>query len=68
MIDDGIGENWKRALTPDNRSLKHLTDKQLQSPWIIDQIMIWHGCTPDAARDAKGAEIRRRTSTTERPE
>jgi len=67
MIDDGIGPNWARALQPDHRSLKHLSDKELHSPFIIERIAQWHGCTNAEAMAAKGAELLRRTQTTERP-
>ena len=58
-----------RAMTdlPDNRSLKFLTDADLQQPFIIERISQWWGCSLAEARDAKGQELRRRTQTTERP-
>lgn len=52
---------------PDNRSLKFLTDEQLKSPFIIENICIWYGCSLGDARDMKGNELLRRTQTTERP-
>jgi len=67
MIDTGEGPTWTEALAPDHRSLKFLTDEQLHSPFIIENICIWWSCTLAEARDAKGAELRRRTQTTERP-
>jgi hypothetical protein len=67
MIDTGEGPTWTEALAPDRRSLAHLSDKDLQAPFIIEQIARWHGCTLAEARDAKGSELRRRTITTERP-
>jgi len=67
MIDTGEGPTWTEALAPDHRSLKHLSDKDLQAPFIIENIARWHGCTLAQARDAKGKELLRRTQTTERP-
>ena len=62
MIDNSTEETL-----PDNRSLKFLKDAELMANDIIERIMIWHGCSPAEARDAKGAELLRRTRTTERP-
>jgi hypothetical protein len=60
-------ETWGEPIA-DNRSLKFLTDEQLKHPSIIEQICDWWSCTLAEARDAKGAELRRRTQTTERPQ
>lgn len=63
MIDNGEGSNWSRALTPDHRSLKFLTDKELHDPFILSRIQQWHGCTMGDALAMRGAECRRRTTT-----
>lgn len=68
MIDTGEGPNWQNALAPDHRSLKHLSDKDLHGPFIVERIAQWWGCTLAEARDAKGKELLRRTKTTERPQ
>jgi len=52
---------------PDRRSLAMLTDAELHSPFIIENICIWYGCSLGDARDMKGNELLRRTQTTERP-
>ncbi len=67
MIDTGEG-NWAEAMLPDHRSLKHLSDKDLHGPFIIEQIARWHNCSLAEARDMKGKELLRRTKTTERPQ
>ena len=64
-IDNGIGPNWLRALTPDNRSLKYCTTQELTSMGAIERVAIWHGISLGAARDAIGAEMRRRQTTTD---
>ena len=67
MIDTGEG-NWAEAMLPENRSLRFMKDSDLHSPFIVERIAQWWGCSLAEARDAKGAELRRRTMTTERPE
>jgi hypothetical protein len=67
MIDTGEGPTWTEALAPDRRSLAMLTDAELQSPFIIENICIWFSCSLGDARDLKGKELLRRTMTTERP-
>lgn len=67
MIDDGIGPNWQAALTPDNRQLRFMDSKALQAPFIHERVAQWWGCDMATARDAVGAELRRRTQTTDRP-
>lgn len=66
MIDNS--ESWQTALLPDRRSLKMLTDHELKSMGAIERVSIWHGVSLGTARDMIGAELRRRTQTTERPE
>jgi len=65
MIDDGIGPSWHEALQPDNRSLRYMDTKALQAPFAIEHVARWHGCTLAEARDRIGAELLRRTSTTD---
>jgi len=65
MIDDGIGATWARALQADHRSLKFLTEAELQHPFILHKIQQWHGCTMGDALEMRGAECRRRTTTTD---
>lgn len=67
MIDTSEDGSWAAALLPDRRSLKHLSDAELHGPFIIDKIAQWHDCSLGDARDRVGAELLRRTKTTERP-
>ena len=62
MIDNSTEETLA-----DGRSLKFLTDKELTAPDIVARICEWRSCSPEVALKAKGAELRRRTQTTERP-
>lgn len=65
MIDNGEHSNWLRALTPDHRDLRFLTDAELHHPFILHRIQQWHGCTMGDALAMRGAECRRRTTTTD---
>jgi len=49
----------------DNRNLSSLSDAALQDPHIVWRLTQLWGCTPAEALAAKGAELRRRTQTTE---
>ncbi len=66
MIDTGEG-NWTEAMLPDRRSLKLVSDHDLKSMGAIERVSRWHGVSLGTARDMIGAELRRRTMTTERP-
>jgi hypothetical protein len=66
MIDTGEGPNWTPSVVQ-VASLFTLTDAELQSPFIVERISQWWGCSLADARDAKGKELLRRTMTTERP-
>lgn len=64
MIDDSEPGAWERALRPDHRDIRFLSDKELHGPFIIEQVQQWHGlATLAEARDMVGAEVRRRTQT-----
>ena len=66
MIDDQSQDgSWERALQPDNRSLRTLTDRELGDKHLPDRVMQWHGLTYGyEARDMIAAERTRRTSET----
>lgn len=66
MIDDtSDAGSWQTALAPDNRSLKFMKPEQLHHPFIIEHIAQWWGCSLEEAQAAKGAELLRRTTTTD---
>jgi hypothetical protein len=67
VIDTGIGPTWQAALAPDNRSLRFCTTEELNAPFALEAIQRWWGCDMATARDARGAELRRRTMTTDYP-
>lgn len=60
MIDNGEGSNWSRALTPDRRSLKFLTEAELHDPFILHKIQQWHGCDMEAAQGILEEELGQR--------
>lgn len=62
MIDTSPTGSWEKALLPDRRDMRLLTDKELHGPFILDNLMRWHGlATMAQARDMKAREVMRRT-------
>jgi len=43
MIDESEPGAWDRALRPDHRSIKYLSDADLHGPFILEQVQRWHG-------------------------
>ena len=67
MIDTGEGSTWADATLPDGRDLRFCTSDELTSMGAIERVAQWHGCTMGEARDRIGAEMLRRTTTTDFP-
>jgi hypothetical protein len=66
MIDtDSHPGAWADALQPDHRSLRTMTEQELNAPGIIAKLMRWHGLQyAYEARDILAAERLRRTRET----
>ena len=62
MIDrDSDAGSWLEAMAPDHRSIKALTDRELQDPRLPENVARWHGLsTMQEARDMIADEKLRR--------